>query len=88
LAATAEFASPEDLSEDALGRLDAHKSHYTMHREHEAHAVVLSGPEAGGGAKPAVEVELFGEPAESAGPPPASPEGAGGEAAHAGVELF
>jgi hypothetical protein len=52
LAQTAPFAATGVLSVAAVERLDAHKDHYTMNREHEAHAAALSGGAATAGGGP------------------------------------
>jgi len=88
LAATAEFAHSEDLSDEAVERLDAHKSNYTMHREHQVHADVLGAPGSGAPSAPSAELELFADLTLPADPPAVPAGGSGAEAANNGVELF
>ncbi|MBI5380635.1 MAG: methyl-accepting chemotaxis protein [Opitutae bacterium] len=62
LATTAGFASQEDLSAEAIGRLEAHQEHYTMREEHAAHAAALGQASQPSAAPASMEIELFDNP--------------------------
>ena len=63
LAATAQYASAEDLSAEASARLEAHCERYTMHKENATHAAAInrgaSAPVAAAGGEPEL---FFAEP--------------------------
>jgi hypothetical protein len=86
LGSLAEFARREDLSDEAVARLEEHRGRYTMQREHDEHAAAIGAPApaAGTPAGLSADSEPSGEATGAAAP---SAEGAAG-ALGDGIELF